>query len=225
MYQPRKVNQPIPSATNPKVMLDHTNPHEVLDMTVINRSNDMLLGALGANYVHFSFLQEYVALAAGFAVGRYNQISNNLHLYISPKEDGSRWLPTKCQPEELLAAAVNTNIHRNHPIVGRHIPLFTDREQFDKEINYIFEARLWRASSLESFGEAPFDFTSPFISKVAIPMILAFNHHKDRNYYDAINIDLKTVWAEDWFANCADWLKRRELSYNKAKDDGPHVQI
>src|SRR5207237_2010921 len=55
----------------------------VLDMTVINRSNDTLWGALGSNYVHFSFLHEYISLATGCVVGRYNQFSNNLHVYVS----------------------------------------------------------------------------------------------------------------------------------------------
>jgi hypothetical protein len=52
-----------------------------LDMTVTNRSNDMLWGAYGANAVHFSYLQEFVAAAIGVPVGTYYQVSNNLHVY------------------------------------------------------------------------------------------------------------------------------------------------
>ena len=52
-----------------------------LNMTVMNRSNDLIWGALGANYVHFSLLQEYLAGAIGVKVGVYNQVSNNLHVY------------------------------------------------------------------------------------------------------------------------------------------------
>lgn len=52
-----------------------------LDMTVFNRSNDLIWGALGANYVHFGFLQEYIAMLTGYGVGTYSQISSCLHLY------------------------------------------------------------------------------------------------------------------------------------------------
>ena len=52
-----------------------------LDMTVSNRSNDIIWGAYGANAVHFSFLQKYIAERLGISVGRYWQISNNFHAY------------------------------------------------------------------------------------------------------------------------------------------------
>jgi hypothetical protein len=46
-------------------------PRRKLDMTVFNRSNDMVWGAYGANAVHFSILQEYIACALGLKVGAY----------------------------------------------------------------------------------------------------------------------------------------------------------
>jgi len=52
-----------------------------LDMTVFNRSNDLIWGALGANYVHFGFLQEYVAAMTDLEVGTYSQVSTCLHIY------------------------------------------------------------------------------------------------------------------------------------------------
>lgn len=54
-----------------------------LDITVTCRSNDVVWGAYGANAVHFSFLQEYMAGKIGVRVGRYYQLSNNWHLYES----------------------------------------------------------------------------------------------------------------------------------------------
>lgn len=56
---------------------------DVLDMTVCNRSNDLLWGAFGANAVHFSILQEFLANALGIPVGRYHQFTNNLHAYLN----------------------------------------------------------------------------------------------------------------------------------------------
>lgn len=52
-----------------------------LDITVTCRSNDVVWGAYGANAVHFSFMQEYLAGRIGVPVGRMYQISNNWHLY------------------------------------------------------------------------------------------------------------------------------------------------
>lgn len=53
-----------------------------LDMTVCNRSNDLLWGAMGANVVHFSFLHEYVAEQVGTGLGTFWTFSNNLHMYV-----------------------------------------------------------------------------------------------------------------------------------------------
>lgn len=216
IFQPRLVHDGLPTG-NPV-------PVNVLDMTVINRSNDMLLGALGANYVHFSFLHEYMALAAGFQVGRYNQISNNLHLYISPKEDGSRWLPTKCQPEELLKSA---GTHRGYTPLDSydgewHLKLYNDREVFDREVKFLFDSRFWRAESIQDFGETAADWESPFLTKVAFPMILAFNAHKRRDYLTA-TAHCKNIKQGDWYVNCVNWLARREANYNRAKDGGVHA--
>jgi hypothetical protein len=52
-----------------------------LDLTVFNRSNDLLWGMLGANIVQFSFLQEYIARCIGVRVGLLHQVSTNAHIY------------------------------------------------------------------------------------------------------------------------------------------------
>ena len=59
-----------------------------LNMTVCCRSNDIIWGCYGANAVHMSFLQEYMAAAIGCPVGWYTQMSNDLHLYLdrTPRE-------------------------------------------------------------------------------------------------------------------------------------------
>lgn len=52
-----------------------------LNLTVCNRSNDLIWGAYGANAVHFSVLQEYLAARVGAEVGTYWQVSANTHVY------------------------------------------------------------------------------------------------------------------------------------------------
>lgn len=52
-----------------------------LDLSVANRSNDVIWGAYGANAVQFSVLLEYMAAKIGALVGTYRQVSNNYHAY------------------------------------------------------------------------------------------------------------------------------------------------
>lgn len=69
---------------NLSVKFDITN--DCVNMFVFNRSNDLMLGAYGANAVHFSVLHEYVFRSLkvtnpGLQPGRYEQISADSHLY------------------------------------------------------------------------------------------------------------------------------------------------
>lgn len=52
-----------------------------LDMTVCNRSNDLIWGMFGSNIVHMTMLQELVARAVGIPMGYYYVFTNNLHVY------------------------------------------------------------------------------------------------------------------------------------------------
>lgn len=53
-----------------------------LDMTITNRSNDIIWGAYGANAVHMSVLHEFVAHMSDIHVGKMYQLSNNYHAYL-----------------------------------------------------------------------------------------------------------------------------------------------
>jgi len=52
-----------------------------LNLSVANRSNDVIWGAYGTNVVQFSMLQEYIAMYLSIPVGRYTQISDSFHVY------------------------------------------------------------------------------------------------------------------------------------------------
>ncbi len=53
----------------------------VLNMTVVNRSNDIHWGLFGVNFPQFAFLQNYMAGRLGIHVGLQTHISDSLHLY------------------------------------------------------------------------------------------------------------------------------------------------
>lgn len=52
-----------------------------LNLTVINRSQDVLWGMSSINFIEFSILQEVIANVLGVDVGVYKLFSNNLHYY------------------------------------------------------------------------------------------------------------------------------------------------
>jgi hypothetical protein len=172
----------------------------------------MLLGMCGANYVHFSYLQEYIALALGVGVGYYHQITNNLHIYTSPKEEGSPWLPGKCDPVKMMEAQ---SYYPDDTEVDR-LPLYTHRDEFDSEIHHLFQSEMWKSDNPQHFTM----YRSRYLTHIVVPMILAFNHHKKRDYTKAHKY-ASLIQQTDWRIDCTRWLTAREKMYNRALDDGP----
>lgn len=170
---------------------------EFLDMTVFNRSNDLIWGALGANFVTFSFLQEYAANCLGVEVGVYNQISNNLHVYT---ESNSGW-----KPEEWLA-----DDYRFSYVLMREIPLVQNQKVFDEEcVEFVEEAHSGKPLTLF--------WKEPFMMGVAAPMAMAFKQYKKGDFPEALTIAGEIV-AHDWRIACVDWLLKRQEKRNAKAD-------
>lgn len=150
-----------------------------LDMTVTNRSNDLIWGCLGANYVHFTFLQEYMARRLGVKVGVYNHFTNNLHVY--------EW---NWEPDEWLAAPVV-----EYPSGG--VPFDAD----DDEIKEF-------AKVAHSGQDVDLVFTSNFLEFVAKPMYMAHNEYKNGNHVQSLNW-ANTITDPAWKQASLDWLQRR----------------
>ena len=152
-----------------------------LDMTVCCRSNDIIWGAYGANAVHFSILQEYMAASIGCPVGVYYQISNNYHAY-TPLFD------------ELLKHAVREGPLTSYPQTT--FPLVaTDVNHWDVELAAFLEQK-------------PFTFQDPFFVGVAQPMHDAYRFHKDGRTDRALQ-RMEAVLADDWRSAGINWLERR----------------
>lgn len=168
-----------------------------LEMTVTNRSNDMIWGMLGANAVHFSFLQEYLAARIGVAVGRYHQFSNNLHIYTN---SNSGW-----NPEELLSYYGEVD-HREGGVqfsYPTHFPLVKDPEVFDDEVKEFVRCRDHQVRKWEE----------PFLQFVASPMMWIYELHKRRDYESAERV-LATIEAQDWQSACRNWIGKRKENFN-----------
>lgn len=170
----------------------------VLDMTVTNRSNDLIWGMLGANAVHFSFLQEYVACALGIGVGRYNQFTNNLHVYVE------RW-----KPKEWIAAG------EVQPggiwCEGADYPLLVWKEDFDTEVGILTS----NYEGAHRKTEDELGLTEPWLIYNALPMMQAFSAWKeDRDEKAAFNF-VQSIKNSAWRMACDDWIYRRVQASNR----------
>lgn len=80
-----------------------------LNLTVINRSQDVLWGMSSINFIEFSIIQEVIAQVLDVDVGQYKLFSNNLHYYnneVSQKQLGKITKDTK-----VSCGLVNSLLH------------------------------------------------------------------------------------------------------------------
>ena len=189
---------------------DHADPNcpcvtdghdmaKVLDMTVFNRSNDLIWGTLGANAVHFSFLQEYMATALGVGVGVYHQISNNAHVY-TERYEATKWI-TEDTPDFTFENSV---------------PFVQNRERFDVEVKDIVS--LGYGPDVDRILSDTI-FSEPFIEGVAKKMFMAFAFHKKRDYKRAFAA-IGRVFDEPWREAGTTWLEKRRYTFNKKVNGG-----
>lgn len=150
-----------------------------LDMTVCNRSNDLVWGMLGANVVHMTFLQELVALAAGFEVGRYQVFTNNLHVYKDvPRHD------------ELVATMQCYDPYGEF----RPFPLLNGGETWE-------DLREDCKDLLTENGAK--NIRTQWMVDVAWPMYRAYLSKTERNGW------IQEIKADDWKRACEQWVARR----------------
>jgi len=168
-----------------------------LDMTVFNRSNDLIYGCCGANAVHFPIVQEYIAGKLGIPMGMYWQISTNLHLYNEHID-----MLNKRSGKGLI------NLHialRDGAIYEKTQPLMTYPEQFDEDI-----AETVHYIDLIQRGEEEIykgNIANSFLRETVIPMALAHALYKKKNYNEALDIVL-AVKADDWCTAGTEWIER-----------------
>lgn len=155
-----------------------------LDLTVFNRSNDTVWGALGANAVHFSVLQEFLAFAVGCNVGQYYQISNNLHGYLDTIDKG--------------------RVEYNDPYQYKVYPKAMFNQGFRVEEFY---------DDLDMFLDDPTrtGVRNDFLRKIACPMMMAHKAYKLGDREAAVEI-VTTQMPEtnDWRKGAEIWLNNRK---------------
>lgn len=177
----------------------------VLDMTVTNRSNDMVWGMLGANYVHFTMLQEYMAARLGVEVGRYHHFSNNLHVYDEPDKKG---IP-KWKPDEWLADRIpdlyGIGAVRERGPIRDTFPLVKDPAVFDEEVKDFAETYWGDGRGIIENTR----YSEPFLEHVAKPMMVAFRYWKRKDEPNVYLSFADNIQADDWRIACTNWLEKR----------------
>lgn len=165
------------------------NPYGKLDMTVFNRSNDMIWGAYGANAVHFSALQEVMAAWVGVPVGEYWQVSTNFHSYHNTLE--------------------KHGLVKNHTI-GENPYSRGEVEPFPM-VNVNIDQWMAELDMFLTQGQV-IGYTDPFFKKVALPMLNSWHSWKNRenpNFREDAFRWAYDIQATDWRRACVEWLERR----------------
>ena len=182
-----------------------------VNMTVCCRSNDMIWGAYGANAVHFSMLQEYMASRIGVEVGVYNQISDSFHVYVDLFNEMD-----KAMPDEDFYSLKYPMIPNPYESSVVPYPMVSNPEEFDEDLNKFFE---WIALDYDAREGIQVAYTNTFFIDVVLPMQRAWEMHREQNQTQAaINLLNVMCKAEDWKIACIEWLERRLEGKEETKD-------
>lgn len=171
-----------------------------LHMTVCNRSNDVILGAYGANAVQFSVLQEWVAAMVGVNVGHYVQQSNSFHIY----PDSHHW-------QNYLSGTVGSGtVYNQYMNADMDVfPLATTPEEA-----LLVQKDAEKLDSLAILGQklVSTEYKSPFFLGVINPMIAAYDRYCAGDYQGA-HSSMRYCDAKDWRLACEQWLDRRQNAF------------
>jgi hypothetical protein len=162
-----------------------------LRMTVCCRSNDILWGAYGANAVHWSTLQEYMACKLGAEVGAMTTLSDSWHVYTGGA-GGLRKAQDPALPGDLYAAGV-----------AHAYALGAQDDAWDEDLRTFF-AR-WDADGQPLLGDA---YHTPYFRHVVVPLWTAFTEHRQKNPTGALDAATECR-ATDWRTAAQAWLERR----------------
>jgi len=194
---------------------------DVLNMSITNRSNDAIWGLLGANYVHFSFLQEYVAAHLGVKLGRMTVFSNNVHTYVD--KFNVNWDVEYVKEITSLRLLYN-NLENLQNWQGdltknkncfRSFGLNQQVNDFDFDLpNFVahFDLSTRNIGFLEDIKQLEGkDWNHSFLQEVAKPLLLVFFFHKN-GYYAKAAYWLEKIIHYEWQRAAMRWIRQRWLA-------------
>jgi len=166
-------------------------------MTVCCRSNDIIWGTFGANIVHMSMLQEYMARAIDVEIGEYTQVSDSFHAYTKVFDEMHSRL------EESDVFDYYSMKHFENPYSNKSINYYPMVNSDNIED--------WNKELVKFLDRKPFEeveFEDVFFSDVAVPLQDAWFLHK-QGETDAALSEVQNCIATDWATAGFDWLMRR----------------
>jgi thymidylate synthase len=167
---------------------------DLLDLTVVCRSNDMIWGAHGSNAVHFSILQEYLAARIDAGIGKMYQLSNNAHMYLNILADMNKRIgPIKSLFNELDDDRYSLGVSNT--------PMFTDPDYIDNDIE-TFMNNYWHGELHQK------NYTNIWFYDVLSLSFLSHMQFKAKRYDIALGL-ANEIAAEDWKTAMIEWIERR----------------
>ncbi len=182
-------------------VVDARRPGAQLDMTVCCRSNDAVWGAHGANVVHFSFLQEFVARCIDVQLGYMYQFSNNYHVY-TEREDVAR---LKAGEGYISDDRYQQGLYDGTPWYTPVIDGYTQIGAWTEQVNNMLDAALRGELALFELPAS----AAKFLRVTALPMLRAHHLYKLNLHHEARDMVL-TVEARDWQTAGIEWFRRRK---------------
>jgi thymidylate synthase len=168
----------------------------VLDMMVSCRSNDIVFGAYGANAVHFSILQEYMAGRIGVQVGKMEQVSFNYHAYVDVLQR--------------VGCPTSLETYAGHQLKPRHMG--NDWDSWDRDLNYFMS---WHKALVEAgVTETGKVYSNHWFKDTAEPMFVSHFKYKNAMHKEARQI-AETIAASDWRFACLQWFDHRSNPRNR----------
>jgi thymidylate synthase len=170
-----------------------------LNMTVSNRSNDIVWGCYGANAVQFSMLLEYMAACIGVESGHYRQVSDSYHAY------HDTWPKISDIAERFSGDPYALGEVSVHPLVAQP-------DSFDTELEHWFDSAPDHLS-FEQWDSAAEQakWRNPYFIRVATPIHNSWFAYK-RKDREAANQWLDRCAATDWQRAAREWLQRRQMA-------------
>jgi hypothetical protein len=164
--------------------------NNMLDMTVTNRSNDLIWGAMGANLVHMTFLQELIASAIGIPCGEYTVFTNNLHIYKSvPNFD--YYMGGHYEERDIYIDGE----------VKNHVPLLLEHETY---VDFVTDCQNFVHGKMI----AP---RTRWMNEVAVPVYNAWGSRHTNQ--------LEGIQDDAWRIACTEWVSRRSLAVGNQQLD------
>jgi len=157
-----------------------------LDMTITNRSNDLIWGTFGANAVHMSMLHEYMAARVGGTVGSYYHFSNNLHAYEKVLEKLGDF---QAQYDPYLTIGEDGLSYDPPPLVDYP-------EVFDQELKEWFRS------------PDKYTFANSYLFRTCSQVRAAWEKYKENDLKGALSF-VEEIHDRAWQKACTEWIHRR----------------